>query len=813
MPDQLTFNNGLVTARSDSDLGPGELTAATGIYYKPGDTTRAHKIGGRATFGTVSASAAVNGLALCLFDDGGTDYLVAQSGTSLYRATPGLTGTFAAFVTGLDANTSSLSAIQADDKWYLATGYDRGYVLKSDGTSRRHGMDSPQVGPSFVLNAGVPDLASSVSLDTGVTVDRPTANSGSFTNPTYVYGTTETDYSHATLSAAGTTTGTWTTIITKPGTNTYTMEVAWQLAGYQQPTDSGGGQPGGGSLGTGGTTNSGFKCDVTISYAVNGGASVSVLSRTGITAAMGQKAVQQVNFSATQNDSVVVTVSLTYVSGTSQATLRHYYTKFRSGSEKAGFSTNTGFYYAFTEVDQVNGLESAPSDATPIVTFTSKNKVTLVMPAPVNSTTTGYNLYRTYDGGTIPDNLGYIKSVPAAAGNVYDDFAEFPVTEQPLPIVPLVTITKMNPDGSEGHVSQAQNTPPPAMKHLNYYHGSIVGPCTFAPRALAYSEAGWLDYFPEWNIIADFPLPENDRLVATVTIGDTLLVAAEGVMITLTDLPRVTNGQFNAAEAVPMKGQPGCVGINAITAFSVAGEARAAWVSPYGVHETNGQQARRISTDLDWENLVETTDLSEVVLHWDRNRQVLILCAPATDATVNNRFWLLHMSPEHEKQVGQPKWSGPHYGSIRCLASGRYSGSHRLYSGHPTSGVVYVEDYGTVDDSAAYSGSQVPLIATTGKMYEGYNRWTVYRGNLRHSNFGGSESCTVAWTAGTDAPGETQVVSQSVSLVNSQGTEFMVGRMGEWHQVTVTHTGAAQGSIQDIRLKARVAGDAGRVAV
>jgi hypothetical protein len=171
------------------------------------------------------------------------------------------------------------------------------------------------------------------------------------------------------------------------------------------------------------------------------------------------------------------------------------------------------------------------------------------------------------------------------------------------------------------------------------------------------------------------------------------------------------------------------------------------------------------------------------------------------------------MSPEHEKQVGQPKWTGPHYGSIRCLASGRYSGVHRLYSGHTSDGVVYVEDYGTVDDSSSYSGSQVPLIVTTGKMYEGMNLWNVYRGNLRHSNFGASQSCVVGWTAGRDAPNTTQVVNKTVSLTNALGTEFMVARMGEWHQVTITHTGAAQGSIQDIRLKAKAMGDAGRVAV
>src|SRR6185436_18300736 len=109
------------------------------------------------------------------------------------------------------------------------------------------------------------------------------------------------------------------------------------------------------------------------------------------------------------------------------------------------------------------------------------------------------------------------------------------------------------------------DSPPPALAHLNYYKGSIVGTSVLTPRALFFSEAGALASFPEINVIANFPLPEKDRLIGTVTIGDTLLVLAEGLPITLTDLPRVTNGQFNAAEAAPMKGQPGCVGIYAFT--------------------------------------------------------------------------------------------------------------------------------------------------------------------------------------------------------------------------------------------------------
>ncbi|RLB37672.1 MAG: hypothetical protein DRH30_12770, partial [Deltaproteobacteria bacterium] len=87
------FSGGVVTARDRSSLGPDELVAAIGGYYKPGDHERIHKLGGRSTFGYTGAAAKVRGLALCQFDNG-ADKLVALRGTGLYTATPGATGTF-----------------------------------------------------------------------------------------------------------------------------------------------------------------------------------------------------------------------------------------------------------------------------------------------------------------------------------------------------------------------------------------------------------------------------------------------------------------------------------------------------------------------------------------------------------------------------------------------------------------------------------------------------------------------------------------------------------------------------------------------
>ena len=86
---QRLYNGGYVTARDRALLAPNELQLATGIYYKPGDPTRAHKLPGRTEFGDTTTAAKVSGIAIAQFDSGGTDYLLALSSGKLYGATPG----------------------------------------------------------------------------------------------------------------------------------------------------------------------------------------------------------------------------------------------------------------------------------------------------------------------------------------------------------------------------------------------------------------------------------------------------------------------------------------------------------------------------------------------------------------------------------------------------------------------------------------------------------------------------------------------------------------------------------------------------
>jgi len=193
------WNKGLVDSRDRKDLVNGECQQATGVYYKPGNPSDIHKLGGRSTFGDTSTAAKIDGLALCQFDSGGTDKLLALSGSVLYGATPGVTGTFASLFSPT-TSPSTLDTAHAQDNWYLAMGTEN-RVLKNDGTLRAMGMKAPSQAMVAVAN----DLPT-------VTAKRPTDDDAGWidtANMAKAYDTITNTGAHTSLSASGSDVGIW----------------------------------------------------------------------------------------------------------------------------------------------------------------------------------------------------------------------------------------------------------------------------------------------------------------------------------------------------------------------------------------------------------------------------------------------------------------------------------------------------------------------------------------------------------------------------------------------------------------------------
>ena len=149
---------------------------------------RAWKIPGRAAFADTGSGAKIKGLALAKFDNG-TDYLLALSGTTLYKATVGATGTFASVGSAgenLSASADRLESAHMNDRWYLANGADAMRVISNTGTVRTAGMVTPDAAPgvtvanlSYVVERGtVSSNTNFVNTGNAVDADPNTSSAG-----------------------------------------------------------------------------------------------------------------------------------------------------------------------------------------------------------------------------------------------------------------------------------------------------------------------------------------------------------------------------------------------------------------------------------------------------------------------------------------------------------------------------------------------------------------------------------------------------------------------------------------------------------
>lgn len=793
----LALNQGEVSSRDSSALNDGELKKTVGCQYLPGDTDRIWKVQGRTLFGATGASTKIRGMALCKFDSGGQDKLIALTGSSIFAATPGATGTFSSLTGGRSQVSSHLSAAHYLDRWYLTTGADHNSVLESDGTFRNMGMVAPQQAPIVAAAA------------TSATASRPTTLSGSNTGISdegNAYDSDEETFATVTLQAEATKIGTFSGWSSSTASNRR-MIVKWFLAERQFtiPDRDFGDRPG--------VSDAGFRVNIKFEKSEDAGDTWSTFMNVSLRAGMTQ--LQQITVSidgggtSVNSQNVRFRYTYEYQRGTSVGTLRIYDIKILDGSEASPVDASA-LIYAVCEFDETRGIRSplSPlSKSVALVSLSGHNQVNITLPTQQNSNSTHWILYRTPDGGVAPQQLGEVAVFDIDETTAIDDFSLFPTTEQPLPVAALKMIFSDDSADPDAELVFDRDRPPPLLEHITAFAGRLVG---FSGRSMYYSEPGLPESWPSINVVSSFPMPERDELVAGIQIGDQLLVGATELMFVLDTLPDIIGNRLVATPPRQLSGQPGLTSPKAITPFSISGEPRAAWVSRFGIHQTNGSLSEWLTKDIDWNSKVDASTLSDAVLMWDRSRQCLVF---AYDTPSGSRRWaLIHMSPEHRKQNGMPKITWDHYGEIGAMVAGEVDGVYRVYSGHNSNGNVYLEDSGNTDASNAYdSGGNIPMEVDLGDKYAQWSEFGVNKGNIRHGDAGSGQSVALTVTMKRDSSGNAQSVTKTVSMAGDKGTEFLVSRAGERLSLSLVHTGQSRLSLRDVRLDVEPMGAAGRV--
>jgi len=792
MPSE-SFANGTVTSRDRAALVAGEMQGSTGGYYRKGDI-RLHKIGGRSTFGATGTSLVVDGVHIAVFDDG-TGRVLALSNNVIYSATisgSGLSGTFTSLKSGL-TDTTNFSVQHFNDRHYMASGdgTNRIQVLEDDGTVYDAGMEAPTTAPTLT------------GVSSGGLIARPNAGSGTFTNEALAYDTTADTYSSAVLSSITNVTTTFTVATSNTGSSRY-VSIDYALTGSQSADE----YPSDGGLNDAGEQiDGGFDVNVKIEVSEDSGVTfTTVLELLSVSFPLARRILKTDYTNSTNSNLAQFKITLTYNAGVSQCALRIYDIRIQDGSTVSAFSTTVGLFYAIGEFDQTRGHYSPPSDAV-FITLASKKAVDMVLPsAATNSRATHWVIYRTGDGGS-KSQLGQIGLVLIAQTSFTDTFENWLHTEQPRPLVRAVIVSSAG--GATGVIPF--DTPPPELVHLFQHDGSLCGLSRTKPRVLRYTPAGFPESWPEVFTVIKFMMPQNDQLQTAVSLGDLIVVVAKGLAFRVIGLPRSVRSTFES-EVRQIQGSPGGVGRKCLASFSVAGEARAAYISNEGLVQTNGYQHYPISSDFDW-TPIQDFDKSNWVLFFDERRDTLVFCWSNTDGGNNDRYALFHMHPDHQKENGQPKWTGPHFGAIHALGSGQVGNRRRLYSSHPSDGTVYVEDSGSTDTSNAYDSDGTNPLIVRSRRLQPDDEFSIMGASLRHTDFGIGQEATVEFTTGRDSNDNTQVATKTVSLNGHKRTFFEVGLGGGWAEWTITHTGDSQGALLDLPFNARSLGPSGEVKI
>jgi hypothetical protein len=245
-------------------------------------------------------------------------------------------------------------------------------------------------------------------------------------------------------------------------------------------------------------------------------------------------------------------------------------------------------------------------------------------------------------------------------------------------------------------------------------------------------------------------------------------------------------------------GHPGCVGRYAYAPFSVYGEPRGAWVSPFGVYVTNGSTCECISTDLAWESEVNVPYLDSAVLAWDQKNLILWFQFDRDGDGLNDHEMPFHMARVHAKASGTPKLGQPTPKATSCMASALIGASHYRFSGHPSDGSIYIEDSGYADAS---TGENIAMRLKTGKITSKKVDLAIQKATVMHGEFGQGENATLTTTLYRDAANSSNSRENIVNLHGARGTTVFIGRAGEAVDFEIEYDGIGSGGILGIQVE------------
>jgi hypothetical protein len=691
------LSGGLVTAKDPSLLAPSELSQTDDLFYKPASPSL-HKALGRTRFNSTALTTAAAGLRYCGFDSA-NDLLIALSGTTLQKAIADETGSFSSLATGISG--SSLEAVHYNNRHVLLTGGSN-KVLLPDSTTRSHGLQPVTAGPGLVHATGA-----------------GTWPLGADQLGFFEYWTTEvfkTDTEDIESTFTGTpnqvnvTASTSTVTITRPpAVNIDTTH--WRI--YR-------------STKKGSATETRFPIGyliATVAIAtesfVDGGGTTTALTLAG----SGDNTLLNSRGGA-GNWTSPGNVTLDDASNATSAsvTWSDTHTPPQVSAMRAGTFGFTGIGNPITDITvQVEAKKTNFAGLQASLSWDGGSNWTTPQSYPITSSLTTMSLTgtwgRNWSGAEFVDGLFYVRleaygSKPSASGTIDVDFAKVSVSHggttgsQVTPFNAIIVQVNgaQSAIGAEG--------PPPTATTGDIFQESLVLNSVTYPTQVSYSMPGDIDAFPAIYLLK-FDTKDKDSVTSIKSLGSVCLVGLASQVWRVNYLPREEDAEFDRGRCTEVVDTDhGIAGIHAAAKFTLDGQTMVGYVGQSGPRMTNGFQASTMTNDLDWESLVDISQLSKCILVNDaRYHHLRLYYVPKGGSTLSKCLFLSY----HQSHLkgGKLKVSGPASVSVLAATQGTGSSGEKLLYTSDGVGYVYVENRGSTDAQ----GTGIAPVLKTREMY------------------------------------------------------------------------------------------------
>jgi len=424
-----------------------------------------------------------------------------------------------------------------------------------------------------------------------------------------------------------------------------------------------------------------------------------------------------------------------------------------------------------------------------------------------------YRIYRTALTGVVP-NMGLVSGdIPAVDFNTGKAFIDtFTVEADSLSPYPLPTY-------SIGGQIKLLCNPPSAVRDACLFRGSLVIVPEAAPYLVQWALPGFPEYFPEDHVIQPAPTEGGDEIKAIATTGESVLVFLRRRVLRIRELFFVSDPEININQAQvtvlsPSEGLAGSP--RSICQFTTQfGRSIVAWVSDSGLWYTDaalvyerGVGVHKMSGNLDWQTMVDTSRLDETLLTYDPVNQIMWF--DYYDPQGERQALAIHVSRTHWMEgvaSGEeliPKITGPHGVHLLARIVGELDGQLIHWTMADLNDIYYLFTEGGTTDEAHFLSARgdIETLIRTGWMYlvGPSGKFTAFKGNIFHTDWGQNNLSLLAEFR-EDKRGIIQRIPRNaISLLGSRVTRFWLAKAGHSLRLSLRHVGSVDGALGPIVL-------------